>query len=188
MMHADHAAVKGDRASWSPRAGCFVTQKRVDDGPRMNDRQQTDARGLRARLVTEARKMLSFGLIGAINGVVNYAITVGVTLVALTPLGLAANDVALGFAKALGWAVAVSNSYLFNTLFTFARESGGRLSWPTYLRFVASGTVGLAVEVLSFLLAVRYLPLSLAAVVPIGLAFVANFTMARIFVFSSGPR
>ncbi len=80
--------------------------------------------------------------------------------------------------------MAVSNSYLFNTLFTFAAESGRRLTWATYWRFVASGTVGLAIEVLSFLLAVRYLPLSLAAIVPIGLAFVANFAMARIFVFS----
>lgn len=154
----------------------------------MNDRQQIPAEGLRGRLLAEARKMLSFGLIGVVNGVVNYIITVGLTLFALTPLGLAANDVALGLAKALGWAVAVSNSYLFNTLFTFSRESGGRLSWATYLRFVASGTVGLAVEVLSFLFAVRYLPLALAAIVPIGLAFVANFTMARIFVFSSGNR
>lgn len=165
-----------------------MTQKRVDDGPRMNERQQIPAEGLRGRLLAEARKMLSFGLIGVVNGVVNYMITVGLTLFALTPLGLAASDVALGLAKALGWAVAVSNSYLFNTLFTFSRESGGRLSWATYLRFVASGTVGLAVEVLSFLFAVRYLPLALAAIVPIGLAFVANFTMARIFVFSSGGR
>ncbi len=165
-----------------------MTQKRVDDGPRMNDGQQRPAGALRALLIREGRKMLSFGLIGAINGVVNYVITVGVTLLALAPMGLATNDVALGLAKALGWAVAVSNSYLFNTLFTFSQESGGRLSWATYLRFVASGTVGLAVEVLSFLFAVRYLPLALAAIVPIGLAFVANFTMARIFVFSSGSR
>lgn len=165
-----------------------MTQKRVDDGPRMNDGQQRPAGALRDMLLREGRKMLSFGLIGAINGVVNYVITVGVTLFALTPMGLATNDVALGLAKALGWAVAVSNSYLFNTLFTFSRESGGRLSWSTYLRFVASGTVGLAVEVLSFLFAVRYLPLALAAIVPIGLAFIANFTMARIFVFSSGGR
>ncbi len=165
-----------------------MTQKRVDDGPRMNDGQQRAPGALRAMLIREGRKMLSFGLIGAINGVVNYVITVGVTLLMLAPLGLATSDVALGLAKALGWAVAVSNSYLFNTLFTFSRESGGRLSWSTYLRFVASGTVGLAVEVLSFLFAVRYLPLALAAIVPIGLAFVANFTMARIFVFSSGGR
>ena len=163
-----------------------MTQKRVDDGAEMNERQQIPAKSLVSRLMGEGRKMLSFGLIGAVNGVVNYAITVGVTLMVIAPLGLSTNDVALGAAKALGWMVAVSNSYLFNTLFTFAAESGRRLTWPTYWRFVASGTVGLTIEVLSFLFAVRYLPLSLAAIVPIGLAFVANFAMARIFVFSGG--
>lgn len=150
----------------------------------MNDRQQPPPSGLAATLLREGRKMLSFGVIGVGNGFVNYAVTVGVTVLALTPLGLAASDPALGLAKALGWAVAVSNSYLLNTLFTFAGESGRRLDWRTYFRFVASGTLGLAIEVTSFLFAVRYLPLSLAAIVPIGLAFVANFAMARLFVFS----
>ncbi len=150
----------------------------------MNDRQQPPSGGLAATLLRESRKMLSFGVIGVGNGFVNYAVTVGATVLVLAPLGLDATDAALGLAKALGWAVAVSNSYLLNTLFTFAHESGRRLNWPTYLRFVASGTVGLAIEVASFLFAVRYLPLSLAAIVPIGLAFIANFAMARLFVFS----
>jgi len=161
-----------------------MVEKRVEDGAVMNDGQQTPPAGLSATLLREGRKMLSFGVIGVGNGFVNYAVTVGVTMLALTPLGLAASDPALGLAKALGWAVAVSNSYLLNTLFTFAHESGRRLDWRTYFRFVASGTLGLAIEVASFLFAVRYLPLSLAAIVPIGLAFVANFAMARLFVFS----
>jgi putative flippase GtrA len=175
-----------------------MTEKRVEHGPMMNGRQQDGVpgggAGLLARLVAlvrgEAPKILSFGLIGAVNGLVNYAVTMGVTLLALTPLGLAASDVALGAAKALGWAVAVSNSYILNTWFTFARESGRRFGWSTYLRFVASGTVGLVVEVASFLVAVRVLPLALAAIVPIGLAFLANFTMTRLVVFpgSGGHR
>lgn len=157
----------------------------------MNGRQQDGpsdrAPGRVPRLVAigrrEAPKLLSFGLIGVVNGLVNYAVTVGVTLLLLAPLALAGNDMALGAAKALGWAVAVSNSYLLNTWFTFARESGRRFGWSTYLRFVASGTVGLVVEVGSFLLAVRVLPLALAAIVPIGLAFLVNFTMTRVVVF-----
>jgi putative flippase GtrA len=162
-----------------------MTEKRVDDGRMMNDGQQNRGpeAGLAARLMGEARKIVSFGLIGAVNGVVNYAVTVGVTLLALAPLALAANDIALGAAKALGWAVAVTNSYLLNTMITFAAESGRKLTWRTYGRFVASGTLGLAVEVVSFLVAVRYLPLAVAAIVPIGLAFIANFTMTRFVVF-----
>lgn len=157
----------------------------------MNGRQQdgpTDgAAGLVPRLVAlarrEAPKLVSFGLIGVLNGFVNYAVTVGVTVLVLAPLAMAGNDIALGAAKALGWAVAVSNSYLLNTWFTFARESGRRFGWATYLRFVASGTAGLVVEVGSFLLAVRVLPLAFAAIVPIGLAFLVNFTMTRVIVF-----
>jgi putative flippase GtrA len=162
-----------------------MTEKRVDDGRMMNDGQQQAGTGstLVARLMIEARKMLSFGLIGAVNGVVNYAVTVGVTLFMLTPLALSANDIALGAAKALGWAVAVTNSYLLNTMITFAAESGRKLTWRTYGRFVASGTLGLTVEVVSFLVAVRYLPLAIAAIVPIGLAFIANFAMTRFVVF-----
>ncbi len=131
----------------------------------------------------EAPKMASFAVIGALNGVVNYAITVGVTLLVLTPLGLATSDTALGAAKFLGWVVAVSNSYVLNTLTTFAAESGRRLSLATYGRFVASGLLGLVVEVASFLLAVRYLPVGLAAIVPIGMSFIVNFGMTRLVVF-----
>ncbi|WP_168201623.1 GtrA family protein [Phreatobacter aquaticus] len=131
--------------------------------------------------------MASFAVVGALNGVVNYAITVGMTFLVLVPLGLATSDTALGFAKFLGWVVAVSNSYVLNSLTTFAAESGRRLSLATYGRFVASGVLGLAVEVASFLLAVRYLPLGLAAIVPIGMSFVVNFGMTRLIVFPSKP-
>ncbi len=167
-----------------------MTEKRVDDGRMMNNGQQNHAGrpGLGTRLLGEARKILSFGLIGVVNGLVNYVVTVGLTLFVLTRFGLAADDIALGVAKALGWAVAVTNSYLLNTMITFAAESGRRLSWRTYGKFVASGTLGLTVEVLSFLVAVRYLPLALAAIVPIGFAFIANFAMTRFVVFPSARK
>jgi putative flippase GtrA len=150
----------------------------------MNDSRTTGTGGgLFQMLRREAPKMASFAVIGALNGVVNYAITVGVTLLVLTPLGLATSDTALGAAKFLGWVVAVSNSYVLNTLTTFAAESGRRLSLATYGRFVASGLLGLVVEVASFLLAVRYLPVGLAAIVPIGMSFIVNFGMTRLVVF-----
>lgn len=151
----------------------------------MNGSQQD--RSIAARLyafaLREAPKFVSFGLVGIVNALVNYVITVGLTMLALAPLGLDTSDTALGVTKAIGWAVAVTNSYVLNTLTTFAAESGRRLTWPTYGRFVASGTLGLVVEVLSFLVAVRYLPLTIAAIVPIGFAFVTNFAMTRLIVF-----
>jgi len=151
----------------------------------MNDRQQDRPMGARLFdfVAREAPKFVSFGLVGLVNALVNYVITVGLTMAVLIPLGLGTSDVALGVIKAVGWAVAVTNSYVLNTMTTFAAESGRRLAWATYGRFVASGTLGLIVEVLSFLVAVRYLPLTLAAIVPIGFAFVTNFAMTRLIVF-----
>lgn len=153
----------------------------------MNDSRTTRPAAARfvKMLMAEAPKLFSFALIGALNGFVNYLVTVGVTLLVLSPLGLATNDTALGCAKFLGWVVAVSNSYVLNSLTTFANESGRKLRLATYLRFVASGTLGMVVEVSSFLLAMRYLPLAIAAIVPIGLAFMVNFSMTRLIVFPS---
>lgn len=139
-----------------------------------------------SRLAREGRKMASFGAIGAVNGVVNYVVTLGIALFVLTPLALEADAVALGVAKACGWAVAVTNSYVLNALTTFADESGGRLSWPAYGRFAASGTVGLLAEVGSFVVAAAYLPLAIASIVPILASFLVNFTMTRLFVFPGG--
>ena len=153
----------------------------------MNDSRTTRTGGLVQAFLREAPKMMSFAVVGVLNGVVNYAITVGLTYLVLTPLGLATQDTALGFAKVLGWVVAVSNSYVLNSLTTFAAESGRRLTLATYGRFVASGLLGLAVEVASFLLAVRYLPLGLAAIVPIGMSFIVNFGMTRLIVFPAKP-
>jgi putative flippase GtrA len=162
-----------------------MTQNRVDHGSMMNG--SPDGRPLLSRLsdfvVREAPKLVSFGLVGVVNALVNYVVTVGLTMLVLIPSGFGTSDAALGLIKAIGWAVAVTNSYVLNTMTTFAAESGRKLRWNTYGRFVASGTVGLVVEVVSFLVAVRWLPLSLAAIVPIGFAFVTNFAMTRLVVF-----
>lgn len=151
------------------------------------DGKEAEAEGLLARigrrLAAERGRLMSFGAVGVVNGVVNYLVTVGLIAGLFTPLGLGENDIALGVAKAAGWAVAVTNSYILNAKTTFAAESGGRLSFGTYGRFVASGLVGLVAEVTSFLVAVRFLPLLAASIVPIGVAFLVNFTMARLLVF-----
>lgn len=144
--------------------------------------------GFWRKLLGEAPRLASFGAVGVVNGVINYAVTVGLTVLALTPLGLSAEGWALGLVKAVGWLVAVTNSYVLNAKLTFSAESGGRLSLPTYARFAASGLAGLCVEVASFVIAARHLPLALAAIVPIGLAFLVNFAMARFFVFPNQRR
>lgn len=139
--------------------------------------------GRREAILTEARKLASFGAIGALNGVVNYLVTVGLVGLAFPALGVMAGDGSLGLAKGLGWLVAVSNSYVLNSLLTFAEESERRLSIGKWLKFMAFGTAGLVAEVVTFLIASRYLPLVLAGVVPIAASFLVNFTVTRLFVF-----
>lgn len=139
--------------------------------------------GRRAAILTEARKLASFSAIGAVNGVFNYLVTVALVGLAFPALGLIASDAALVLAKALGWLVAVSNSYVLNSLLTFAEESERRLSIGKWLKFMALGTAGLVAEVATFLVASRYLPLVFAGVVPVAVSFLVNFTVTRLFVF-----
>ncbi|WP_164146015.1 hypothetical protein, partial [Stenotrophomonas maltophilia] len=90
----NHALSSRLREDMLLQAGCFMTQKRVDHGPMMNDRQQD--RPLGAKLFNfvarEAPKFVSFGLVGVVNALVNYVITVGLTMVVLIPLGLGNSD------------------------------------------------------------------------------------------------
>jgi putative flippase GtrA len=172
------------------RNAFIVTERRVNAGGMMNDSRTPDqsppqsaATSLVARLSRELPKLASFGVIGVLNGVVNYIVTLGLVWGALIPFGLEGAEWALAAAKGAGWAVAVTNSYVLNTLTTFADESGRKLSLKTYLRFVASGTVGLFAEVASFVVASWYLPLLIAGAVPILVAFTVNFAMTRRFVF-----
>lgn len=95
-----------------------------------------------------------------------------------------------GLAPLLGavacFAVAVSQNYVLNELWTFATASGAGLSLRRYLKFVAASLLGLAVSasVLWGLLQLYPFPL---AVIPqaIGIAtgMVVNFTVSRLIVF-----
>lgn len=157
-----------------------MAKKRVGDDRMLNDSQQGT---FRHRLIAELRKIASFGAIGALNGGVNYVVTLAVVALVFVPAGLGASDVALAIAKTIGWLVAVTNSYVMNSLITFAAQSGRQLAWKSYLRFAGFGVFGLAAEVTSFIVAARYLPLAIAAVVPIAASFLVNFTLTRFFVF-----
>ncbi len=53
----------------------------------------------------------------------------------------------------IAWAVAVTNSYILNSLFTFAAETGRKLSLSNYLRFAATGLFGMGMETTVLLVA-----------------------------------
>src|ERR1700744_6228021 len=102
-------------------------------------------------------KALTFAMIGVVNTLVDY----GVFLLARAVLtgsqsGIAAaaslsdfcqcgsaTTATLVIANVISWSVAVTGSYILNSSITFAAESGRKLRWRSYLKFVLSGVAGL---------------------------------------------
>jgi putative flippase GtrA len=135
------------------------------------------------------KKAASFGLVGVLNSGVDFAVFW--TLVQKFGLPLI-------LANMLSWLVAVSGSYVMNSLFTFAAESGGKLGWRPYGTFVASGVVGLIANTTTLLVAAKLMPLLLAGedaqlaaakVCAILASFVVNFSLSHFVVFRrrAGP-
>lgn len=119
-------------------------------------------------------QLVSFGLIGFVNAGVDTAIFF---------LALATVTSNLVVANACAWIVAVSGSYLLNSRFTFAANSGGRFSFRNYYMFVATQVGGFVANTIVLLLAAPYVPLLVAKIFGIGGGFLVNFTLARTIVF-----
>ena len=93
-------------------------------------------------------KMASFAMIGVANVLVDFAVFA--FAYKLLELPLVSSNV-------LAWLVAVSGSYVMNTLITFRHESGRILRREDYLKFVASGILGVIVATKSFPILLRFL-------------------------------
>ncbi len=128
-------------------------------------------------------KAISFGLVGAVNTAVDF----GIFWVAAQEFGLP-----LVVANVISWTIAVSGSYVMNSMFTFAAESGRKLGWRPYGTFLASGVVGLVANTATLLIAARLAPLAVAdpalqlaaaKVCAIGASFVVNFSLSHFVVF-----
>jgi putative flippase GtrA len=129
-----------------------------------------------------AFQMFRFGLVGLVNAGVDAAVFF--TAVALLasfapPLG---DDAALIAANTASFAVAVTCSYVLNSLFTF-RKRHTELGFRGYLLFAASQIAGFVAHTATLVIAAKYVPLPLAKLLGIGVGFVVNFTLARVIVF-----
>jgi putative flippase GtrA len=119
------------------------------------------------------REFLRFGLVGVVNTALDFCLFVLLYRWAgLEPL----------LANGLAFAVAVSNSYLMNHHWTFAR-SGGERSFLAYARFVVLNAGGLLLGTLAILVLGEYMLPELAKLVATLLTLVWNFTSSRHFVF-----
>jgi putative flippase GtrA len=125
------------------------------------------------------RKAVSFALVG----VVNTLIDAGVFFIALATV----TD-SLIAANLLSWFVAVSCSYVMNSFFTFAVESGRQLRLRDYLRFVASGIAGAIANTATLVIAAQFLPVWGAKGLAILVSFVVNFSISHFVVFREGAK
>lgn len=123
-------------------------------------------------------KMVSFALIGLGNTAVDLA----AFSVAYSLIGLP-----LVPANVLAWLVAVSGSYVLNTMITFRAETGRVLKRQDYLRFVASGTLGVFATTTTLVLLSNYVPVIAAKLLSILVGFAVNFAMSHFVVFRTKP-
>ena len=133
------------------------------------------------------RKAVSFGMVGVVNTLFDF----GMFWLFAWKLGLP-----LVGANTLSWIIAVSCSYVMNSMFTFAAESGRRLSWRSYATFVVSGIAGLIANTATLVIAAKLAPLMLAApsaqlaaakACAVLASFVVNFSLSHFVVFRRRP-
>jgi putative flippase GtrA len=129
-----------------------------------------------------AFQMFRFGLVGLANAAVDAVVFF--TMVAI--LGAVAPqlspDWSLIAANTTSFTIAVTCSYILNSLFTFMKRHE-ELSFRAYLLFAASQVAGFVAHTVTLVVAAKYVPLPLAKLFGIGVGFVVNFTLARVFVF-----
>ena len=119
-------------------------------------------------------KATSFALVGVVNTLIDLAVFV---------VGYNFLHLQLVPANLLAWFVAVSCSYVMNSTFTFAAESGRKLRWRDYGAFVASGVVGAVANTTTLVLASFVVPVWAAKAMAIGVSFLVNFSMSHFVVF-----
>jgi putative flippase GtrA len=119
-------------------------------------------------------KAASFAVVGLVNSAVDF----GVFSFAYYTLGLSIIP-----ANIMSWSVAVSGSYVMNSLTTFARESGRELRLKSYFSFALSQAAGLVANTATVLLASYVVPVLVGKLLAIGVSFLVNFSLSHFLVF-----
>lgn len=119
-------------------------------------------------------KVISFALVGVGNTAVDFGIFTLTYKLFELPI-VAANVVA--------WLVAVSGSYVMNTLITFHAETGRVLRIKHYASFIASGLLGMIATTTALVVLSLYIHVMAAKLISILIGFAVNFTMSNLVVF-----
>ena len=119
-------------------------------------------------------KAISFAIVGLANS----AVDLGVFSLAYYEF-----QQPIILANVIAWCVAVSGSYVMNTLTTFARESGRKLSIKAYISFALSQAAGLIANTATVLVASYFMPVLAGKVLAIAASFLINFSLSHFVVF-----
>ena len=119
-------------------------------------------------------KAMSFAAVGVVNALVD----LGVFSFAYYHLALP-----IVTANVMAWVVAVTGSYIMNSLTTFARESGRELRLKAYAGFALSQVAGLVANTATVFFASYFMPVLVGKVLAIGASFLVNFSLSHFVVF-----
>lgn len=139
---------------------------------------------LRARLAQAwgrravSLKALSFATVGVINTAVDAAIF-------FFMLGFVTTSLIV--ANVTGWLIAVTGSYVMNSLTTFSAETGRKLRLRDYAGFVGSGLVAVIATTTTIVLAANVMPVWAAKALAILVSFAVNFSLTHFVVFRAKP-
>jgi putative flippase GtrA len=134
--------------------------------------------GLLRRLRGIDRAVLVKGVSFAMIGLVNTGIDFGVFTFTYYYLGWH-----IFVANPLAWLMAVSNSYVLNSMITFAAETGRRLSPRAYITFILSQAGGLIANTTTVFILSYFMPAWMAKIPAIGASFIVDFTLSYLVVF-----
>lgn len=121
-------------------------------------------------------KAISFAIVGLVNS----AVDLGVFSLAYYYF-----EQPIILANVIAWCVAVSGSYVMNSLTTFARESGRKLSMKAYISFALSQVAGLIANTATVFIASYFMPVLAGKILAIAASFLVNFSLSHFVVFRS---
>ena len=119
-------------------------------------------------------KAVSFAAIGFVNTGIDFGVFTFTYYYLGWPI-IAANPIA--------WLIAVSNSYVMNSMITFAAETGRRLSVKAYITFIFTQVGGLIANTTTVFILSQFMPAWMAKIPAIGASFIVDFTLSHLVVF-----
>lgn len=131
--------------------------------------------GGRALLV----KAATFAAVGLVNTLIDFG------LFSITHLYF---GLPIILANIFSWTVAVTGSYVMNSLITFAAESNRKLRAGTYVSFVGFQTGGLVANTATVFAASFVMPVLLGKALAIAVSFLVNFSLTHFLLFRPRSR